>query len=126
MHPHIANYLLSGEVPGLTGNAHPNISPYDKFRTKTNDVFLAVGNDRAFTRVCSELGRSELAEDPRFLHNPDRVVNRAELSVELETLLAEVDGVAFYEALLELGVPAGTPSSMFSSCSSTRIPTTVR
>jgi crotonobetainyl-CoA:carnitine CoA-transferase CaiB-like acyl-CoA transferase len=107
MHPHIANYLLSGEVPGLTGNAHPNISPYDKFRTKTVDVFLAVGNDRAFSRVCSDLGRPELADDPRFLHNPDRVVNRAELRDELEGLLAEVDGVTFCEGLLELGVPAG-------------------
>ena len=50
MHPHIPNYLLSGKLPGLTGNAHPNISPYDKFPTRTVDVFLAVGNDRAFGR----------------------------------------------------------------------------
>ena len=107
MHPHIANYLLSATVPGLTGNAHPNISPYDKFRTKTVDVFLAVGNDRAFARVCSELGRPELAEDPRFPHNADRMTNRAELRVELEELLAEVDGAAFCEGLLEIGVPAG-------------------
>ena len=107
MHPHIANYLLSGVVPGLTGNAHPNISPYDKFRTQTVDIFLAVGNDRAFARVCDDLGRSELTTDPRFLHNADRVTNRSALRAELETLLAEVDGEMFCEGLLEIGVPAG-------------------
>lgn len=107
MHPHIANYLLSGVVPRLTGNAHPNISPYDKFRTRTVDVFLAVGNDRAFRRVCKDLGRPELAEDPRFLHNADRVTNSGELRAELEDLLADVDGAQFCQQLLEIGVPAG-------------------
>jgi crotonobetainyl-CoA:carnitine CoA-transferase CaiB-like acyl-CoA transferase len=107
MHPHIPNYLLSGKTPGLTGNAHPNISPYDTFPTKTVEIFLAVGNDRAFERVCTELGRPELAGDPRFLHNADRLANRDELTAELEALLAEVDGVELCERLLEIGVAAG-------------------
>lgn len=107
MHPHIPNYLLSGRTPGLTGNAHPNISPYDTFPTRTVEIFLAVGNDRAFRRVCTELGKPELADDPRFLHNADRLANRAELDAELEALLAEVDGVELCQRLLEIGVPAG-------------------
>ncbi|MGI9659519.1 MAG: CaiB/BaiF CoA transferase family protein [Gaiellaceae bacterium] len=107
MHPHIANYLLSGTVPRLPGNAHPNVSPYDKFQTKTVEIFLIAGNDRAFGRVCQALGQPELAEDPRFLRNADRVTNRDELRVELEALLAEVDGAPFCEELLEIGVPAG-------------------
>ena len=107
MQPHISNYLLSGTIPGLTGNAHPNISPYDKFQTSTVEIFLAVGNDRAFARMCTELGRPELADAPRFLHNADRVTNRAELTVELEALLAELDGVELCERLLAIGVPAG-------------------
>ena len=40
MHPHIPNYMYSGKVPEATGNAHPNISPYDTFRTKTVDIFI--------------------------------------------------------------------------------------
>ena len=80
MHPHIPNYLLSGRVPGLTGNAHPNIAPYDKFPTRTVDIFLAVGNDRAFGRLCAELGAPELADDPRFRTNarPARPSRRAD------------------------------------------------
>jgi crotonobetainyl-CoA:carnitine CoA-transferase CaiB-like acyl-CoA transferase len=107
MHPHIPNYLLSGRLPGLTGNAHPNIAPYDKFPTRTVDVFLAVGNDRAFGRLCAELGAPELADDPRFRSNRDRLTNRAVLTSRITALLAEQDGEALCQGLLAIGVPAG-------------------
>ncbi len=107
MHPHIPNYALSGKLPGLTGNAHPNIAPYDKFKTKTGEIFLAVGNDRTFQRVSTELGRPELAEDERFRHNAGRVQHRDALRDILEDLLAEYDGEAICARLLEIGVPAG-------------------
>jgi crotonobetainyl-CoA:carnitine CoA-transferase CaiB-like acyl-CoA transferase len=107
MHPHIPNYLLSGRLPGLTGNAHPNISPYDKFPTRTVDVFLAVGNDRAFARLCAELGAPELAADPRYRSNADRLANRPALTERLEVLLADQDGEALCTRLLAAGVPAG-------------------
>ena len=73
MHPHIPNYVMSGRLPELTGNAHPNICPYDRFPTATVPVFLAIGNDRAFQRLCAELGAPELAGDPRFATNGDRL-----------------------------------------------------
>jgi formyl-CoA transferase len=107
MHPHIPNYVLSGRVPGLTGNAHPNIAPYDKFPTRTVDVFLAVGNDRAFGRLCAALGAPELAADPRFRTNGDRLGHRHELSAKLAALLARHDGEELCRRLLAAGVPAG-------------------
>jgi formyl-CoA transferase len=107
MHPHIANYVLSGRVPGLTGNAHPNIAPYDKFPTRTVDVFLAVGNDRAFSRLCAALGAPKLAADPRFRTNGDRLGHRHELSAKLAVLLARRDGEKLCRRLLAVGVPAG-------------------
>jgi formyl-CoA transferase len=107
MHPHVANYVLSGRVPGLTGNAHPNIAPYDKFPTRTVDVFLAVGNDRAFSRLCAELGAPDLAADPRFRTNGDRLGHRAELTAQLATLLGDQDGEELCRRLLTVGVPAG-------------------
>jgi crotonobetainyl-CoA:carnitine CoA-transferase CaiB-like acyl-CoA transferase len=75
MHPHIVNYRLSGKVPVATGNAHPNISPYDTFRTRSVDIFIGAGNDAAFAKLCELLGCSELADDPRFLKNIDRVTS---------------------------------------------------
>src|SRR3546814_4649165 len=108
MHPHIANYYLSGgKVPGITGNQHSNLAPYDKFPTKTVDVFIGAGNNRAFRRLCTELGRPELADDPRFAINSDRVTNRAELREELLEAFAAVDGEALCTRLLAAGVAAG-------------------
>lgn len=107
MHPHVANWGLSDKVPGLTGNAHPNISPYDKFHTRTTQIFLGAGNNRAFRRLCSELGQPELADDPRFADNSDRVVNRDALNAELDKSMSEVDGHELCDRLLRAGLPAG-------------------
>jgi crotonobetainyl-CoA:carnitine CoA-transferase CaiB-like acyl-CoA transferase len=107
LHPHMANVFLSGKPPQRTGNAHSNVSPYDQFKTGTKRVFLAIGNDRQFVRLCAEIGRPDLAKDPRFLTNRDRNVNRAALRVELEAALTPVDGEALTTKLLEEGVPAG-------------------
>jgi formyl-CoA transferase len=112
MHPHIANYVLGGKVPGLTGNAHPNIAPYDKFPTATVDVFLAIGNDRAFARLCAELGAPELAQDPAYRTNADRTTNRPTLTQHLRALLADQDGEALCTRLLAVGVPAGPVRDM--------------
>ncbi|MBI1776142.1 MAG: CoA transferase [Proteobacteria bacterium] len=107
LHPHAANWFLSGKTPGLIGNAHPNIAPYDKFPTGTGEVFFGIGNDRQFQRLCAELGRPDLAKDPRYLTVPLRNQNRAALKSELEALLTNHDGKALCERLLAEGVPAG-------------------
>jgi len=107
MHPHAANFFLSGKEPELTGSAHPNISPYDAFRTGTVPLFLAVGNERAFQRLCEIIGAPELAEDPRFASNAARVVNRAALKEALERVLAGHDGGELWQRLIDAGVPAG-------------------
>jgi crotonobetainyl-CoA:carnitine CoA-transferase CaiB-like acyl-CoA transferase len=107
LHPYIANYLLNGKAPQRTGNAHPNISPYDQFRTGTKRIFLGVGNDRQFARLCNEIGRPDLPGDARFRSNADRVANRAALREALETALATIDGEALAIRLLDAGVPAG-------------------
>ena len=108
MHPHVPNYFVSGgKIPGLTGNPHPNIAPYDLFETRTCKIFIAGGNDRAWRKLCDEVGRPELGKDPRFLTNGDRQTNKAELKAELEGVFAEVDGEAFCEKLLAAGLPVG-------------------
>jgi crotonobetainyl-CoA:carnitine CoA-transferase CaiB-like acyl-CoA transferase len=106
-HPHLANYFLSGKPPARTGNAHTNIYPYDAFPTKTKPLFVAIGNDRQFARLVEEVGRKELASDPRFRTNTDRNANRPALRAELAPALAQVDGLVLAEKLLGLGVPAG-------------------
>jgi len=100
MHPHIVNYKFSGKIPVATGNAHPNISPYDTFRTRTVDIFIGAGNNGAFAKLCEELDCCELSEDARFTQNIDRVNNRADLKAELEQL--ELKVLQEQQALLDL------------------------
>ena len=85
LHPHLPNYYLSGKVAGTTGNAHPNICPYDTYQTKTAPLFLTVGNNRQFAKLCEGIGNPALATDPRFASNADRLNNADALKVELET-----------------------------------------
>jgi len=107
LYPYSANWLLSHQPPKRTGNAHPNVSPYDQFRTKTKRIFLGVGNDRQFSRLCEEIGRPDLRDNPLFRRNADRLTNRAALRRELEAALADLDGEAVALRLLEKGIPCG-------------------
>ncbi len=107
MHPHNANFFLSGKAGKATGNSHPNISPYDKFKTATNEIFMGIGNDAGFARLCNALNLTKLVDDERFKTNGDRVKNRLQLTKYLEKALSNVDGVEFSEKLLSAGVPAG-------------------
>ncbi|MBN9262645.1 MAG: CoA transferase, partial [Hyphomicrobium sp.] len=107
MHPHAANYFLSGKIPGLSGNTHGNLAPYGMFKTKTCNVMIGAGNNRSFKRVCEELGVPEMAEDPRFATNGDRIKNRDELNRIITERLAQVDGQEFALKLLKAGLPCG-------------------
>lgn len=105
LHPHAANLFGGGKTPGRTGNAHPNIYPYDAFDTKTTPIFLAVGNDRQFRQLCEVLGSPGLAERPEFATAGDRSVNRVQLRAELLQLMAGVEGEAIVQPLSAAGVP---------------------
>lgn len=107
LHPHLPNYYLGGEVPGPSGNAHPNICPYDTFATGTEPIFIAVGNDRQFATLCETVGRPDLPADPRFAANGDRNANRDALKAELEQALAAFECAGLAERLIRAGVPCG-------------------
>ena len=100
------NALVTGEDPVPRGNAHPNIVPYEDFATADGRLVLAAANDGLFRRLCDALGRSELADDPRFATNPARVVHRDELKPELERSLAGRSADEWVDAL-GLGRRAG-------------------
>lgn len=106
LHPHAANYFLNGATPKLTGNAHPNIAPYETLPTGHGEVFLAIGNDRQFAMLAAELGAAELAGDRRFATNALRLANRAALRKELAERLQGHRAAELADRLLAVGVPA--------------------
>lgn len=105
LHPHAANWFGDGRRPGRTGNAHPNIYPYDAFPTASVPIFLAVGNDRQFLQLCKVLGDPALAEEEAFSSAGGRSVNRSALREKLLALMAGLDGLALVDQLSAQGVP---------------------
>ncbi len=73
------NAFVTGSAPGRLGNRHPTIVPYETFETADGEMAVSVGSERQWPRLCAALGLPELAADPRFATNGDRVINRAGL-----------------------------------------------
>ena len=101
------NYLTSGVVPGRLGNAHPNIVPYQVFPTGDGHIILAVGNDAQYRRFCEFAEAAELADDPRFATNAQRVRNRDALVPLIGELTRRHPAAHWLEGLERLGVPCG-------------------
>ena len=112
MHPHAANYFMHGKPPSLTGNEHPNLVPYAIFPTRTDNIFIGVGNDGTFRKLAKEIGKPELGTDPRFARNKDRIANREALRAELAAVFSQHDAEPLCDRLLAAGLPAGPVQSI--------------
>jgi len=100
------NFLISGQRPRRTGNAHPNIQPQDVFACRDGHLALAVGNDAQFGKLAAALGHPEWAKDPRFLKNADRVRNRDALTALIAEVLGQGDVREFVARIEAEGVPS--------------------
>jgi len=100
------NYLTSGQVPRRLGNEHPNIVPYKVLPCADGHFILAVGNDAQFRRFCTFAGAPELADDPAYATNAQRVRNRAALYALLPDLTRRKTQAEWNDGLAALGVPA--------------------
>jgi len=113
-----ANYLVSGKVPGRAGNAHQNIVPYQVFEVaraadgSRDHLILAVGNDSQFAKFCALAGQPELALDPRFARNQDRVRNRALLVPLLEQIMRARPKAQWLAELEAAKVPCGAINNL--------------
>ena len=105
-------YFASGEVPRRYGSAHPSIVPYQALRTADGHLMVAVGNDTLWQRFAPLIGLPELVDDPRFVSNPQRVANRAQLIPLIEAALATRSSAEWAEDLTRVGIPAGAINSI--------------
>eukprot|EP00440_Ansanella_granifera_P047394 gb/GFBE01051327.1/.p1 GENE.gb/GFBE01051327.1/~~gb/GFBE01051327.1/.p1 ORF type:complete len:421 (+),score=102.66 gb/GFBE01051327.1/:1-1263(+) len=107
-------YLVAGAVPQRMGSDHPSICPYgtDFLDKDGQPLVLAVGSDSQFRTLCEILECAELADDPRYAKNVDRVAHRKEL---VELLAAKIAVRSRDEVLKQLKlrkVPAGAIADM--------------
>ncbi len=102
-----SNYLMSGAIPTALGNTHANIVPYQTFETADGEMVIAVGNDKQFATLCQVLNRSDLAEDPRFITNANRVENRTAITAELQTAFIKETSAYWQEQCQAHSIPCG-------------------
>jgi formyl-CoA transferase/CoA:oxalate CoA-transferase len=95
--------LRSGVAPGRFGTAFPLIAPYEVFATADGELMVAAANDGLFRLLCERVGAPELADDPRFATNPDRLAHRDELLPPLRERLARETSAHWLQALS--GIP---------------------
>jgi crotonobetainyl-CoA:carnitine CoA-transferase CaiB-like acyl-CoA transferase len=101
------NAFATGAAPQRRGNTHPNIVPYETFATADGEIVVAVGSERQWVRFCSAIGVAELAADPRFATNGDRVTNREALRPLLEARFGSASSAHWLRALAEAEIPSG-------------------
>jgi crotonobetainyl-CoA:carnitine CoA-transferase CaiB-like acyl-CoA transferase len=102
-----ANFLTTGQAPRRAGNAHQNIVPYQVFEVADGHLILAVGNDGQYAKFCDVAGRPDLARDPRFVRNADRVRHRDTLIPLLAELMRQRSRADWLAALETAKVPCG-------------------
>jgi crotonobetainyl-CoA:carnitine CoA-transferase CaiB-like acyl-CoA transferase len=101
------NAFTTGRPPIRRGNAHPNIAPYEAFDASDRPIVIAVGSERQWPRMCAALGVPELASDPRFASNADRVVHREELRAILRERVLTNSSDHWLAVLEAAEVPCG-------------------
>ena len=103
---HLAGFLADGTIPSGEGTIFPMVAPYQVYASRDGELMIAAGNDRLFAAMCGALGLPELADDPRFRTNPDRVARREELNELLVARLRTDDTATWLRRLGAAGVPA--------------------
>ena len=101
------NYFSTGTPPKRIGNLHPNIVPYQPFRSSDGEVIVACGNDNLFRKFCDAAGCPGLAQDPRFATNGKRVENRAEITRLIQDIFRGKTTAEWLGLLEAAGVPNG-------------------
>ncbi len=101
------NFMVSGASPRRMGNAHPNLVPYQVFETADGPAIVATGNDRQARDFCRIVGRPDLADDPAYASNADRIRRRETYIAELQSATRRMSRAALLDALEAANVPAG-------------------
>lgn len=98
-----------GKPPIRAGASHPSIAPYGPHRAGDGkEVIFGLQNEREWASFCREvLSRPELATDPRFSPNSERVAHRPELTALIEQTFASLTAEQVVERLDRAGIASG-------------------
>lgn len=102
-----ANWFATGQTPLRKGNRHATIAPYETFTTQDGEIVIAVGNDEIWKRFCPVIGLPEMAGDPRFTTNKDRMLNYDEMRPPIDRAFRTATNAEWVTRLNAANVPNG-------------------
>jgi crotonobetainyl-CoA:carnitine CoA-transferase CaiB-like acyl-CoA transferase len=102
-----ARWLVNEEIPGQTGNNHPQSMPTGVFNTKDGHMNLGVAGDTIWARFCKEVEREDWIDDPKYVDGNSRDVNRDQLCDDLNKLFAENTTDYWLKRLNDASIPCG-------------------
>ncbi len=111
-------YWNAGGRPTRRGNQHPSIVPYEVFQAQDAYMTLGVANNSLWERMCRAIGREDLAKDPRFDSEANRVANRDVLGPLLNSIFSTRPAAHWLKRLDDAGVPAGRIKTVAEVCES--------
>ncbi|KXV70803.1 CoA-transferase [Acetobacter malorum] len=100
-------WSATGKAPERIGNRHPYMAPFDVFQAQDKPFVICCGNDHLFKALCDVIGAPELATDPRFVENHDRMANNDALKAALEKALSKQPAAHWLDVIHKAGVPVG-------------------
>jgi len=99
--------MYAGTQPARMGLSHSSIAPYDAFPTRDGQLLIGVQNDTGWrTLVTAVLDAPELADDPRFATNVQRVAHRAECDAAVTASTSRWSNAELDARLAAAGIPA--------------------
>jgi crotonobetainyl-CoA:carnitine CoA-transferase CaiB-like acyl-CoA transferase len=104
---YFAGFMANGEIPARHGSGVDMIVPYQAFAAADGYMMVAAGNDNLFRRLAAVLDRPDLAEDPRFHTNKERVMHRQELVPILADIFIAKPRDEWARLLEAAGIPNG-------------------
>lgn len=103
----VMHYTINGHILEQSGNADPNISPFDSYSAKDGEFVLCCGTHAQWLVVCDIIGKPELKEDPRFCNNSVRCINRDQVRYYIEEWTNQKTLSELEEVFLENNLPFG-------------------
>jgi formyl-CoA transferase/CoA:oxalate CoA-transferase len=103
----VGAYFADRIVPGPLGTAYGALLPYQTFHTKTRDIAIGIGSDKLWRTFCPLVGLAQMVDDPRYVTNARRNVNRLSLVAALQEALRTRTYEEWEAALLPAGIPMG-------------------
>jgi formyl-CoA transferase/CoA:oxalate CoA-transferase len=107
MSHHLVAYQVTGQEPGLHGSAHPQVAPYQTFRTADGEMNVAVLNEKQWRAFCEVVGHREWLDDGRYTTTGSRNTHRRDLERDIEGALASRSARAWIAALESAGIACG-------------------